>query len=248
MTASASILYNRFFNKSTVGQSGGGISDFQGEAFFKLLQSKKKFLAMIFANLIFQLAITYAVMENAPVGNKKSGKKQPFNGNFVFVFILQIILLLTMVLVPMPAYVKIFLFSLFSALTGYTFSFLRAITDPAVIQTAILATLAIFVSMFIFGALLLTIGIQLGFWFGLGLFLALLSLIIFQIIEMFLGTYSTYSKITAMLGLIIFSLYIVYDTNTILQRNYYGDFITASLDYYFDIINIFLDILRIERQ
>jgi FtsH-binding integral membrane protein len=35
----------------------------------------------------------------------------------------------------------------------------------------------------------------------------------------------------------------MYDTNNILQRNYYGDFITASLDYYLDIINIFSGLL-----
>ena len=35
----------------------------------------------------------------------------------------------------------------------------------------------------------------------------------------------------------------MYDTNSILQRNYNGDFITASLDYYLDIINIFSGLL-----
>ena len=46
-------------------------------------------------------------------------------------------------------------------------------------------------------------------------------------------------KTLSAIGIIIFSGYIVYDTNTVLQRNYYGDFITASLDYYLDILNIF---------
>ena len=44
-------------------------------------------------------------------------------------------------------------------------------------------------------------------------------------------------------SLMLFSVYIIYDTNTILQRNYFGDFITASLDYYLDIINIFVNLL-----
>ena len=46
-------------------------------------------------------------------------------------------------------------------------------------------------------------------------------------------------KLLAAIGIVIFSAYIIYDTNTILQRNYSGDFITASLDYYLDILNIF---------
>ena len=62
---------------------------------------------------------------------------------------------------------------------------------------------------------------------------------------MFTGTFNMLQKAFSFIGLIIFSIYIIYDTNSILQRNYYGDFITASLDYYLDIINIFLDIVNI---
>lgn len=236
MVNGASSLYNRFLNNSGQ-QRGGGITDFKGEMFFKLLQSKKKFLAMIFANLIFQLAITYVAMEKF-----ESIKKQE---HFYAVIIANFALIIALVAIPMPIYVKIIVFSLFSTLTGYTLSFLRERTDPAIIKTAILSTMSIFASMFIFGAFLLSIGIQLGFWFGLGLLVALLCIIIFNIVAFFLGTYSVYSKIMAVISLVIFSLFIVYDTNTILQRNYYGDFVTASLDYYLDIINIFLDIVTI---
>ena len=42
--------------------------------------------------------------------------------------------------------------------------------------------------------------------------------------------------------------FIVYDTNKILQKDYYGDFVTASLDYYLDIINIFIRLLTLNRQ
>jgi FtsH-binding integral membrane protein len=41
----------------------------------------------------------------------------------------------------------------------------------------------------------------------------------------------------------LFSLYVVYDTNVILQRNYNGGFIMASMDYYLDILNLFSNIL-----
>jgi FtsH-binding integral membrane protein len=46
-----------------------------------------------------------------------------------------------------------------------------------------------------------------------------------------------------MIGVVLFSLYIIYDTNHILQREYYGDFITASMDYYLDILNVFVNLL-----
>ena len=41
----------------------------------------------------------------------------------------------------------------------------------------------------------------------------------------------------------LFSVYIIYTTNSILQEDYNGDFITASLDYYLEIFNIFVSLL-----
>ena len=49
-------------------------------------------------------------------------------------------------------------------------------------------------------------------------------------------------------GLVLFSVYIIYDTNRILQKDYFGDFVTASLDYYLDIINIFIRLLSYGRS
>jgi FtsH-binding integral membrane protein len=60
-----------------------------------------------------------------------------------------------------------------------------------------------------------------------------------MIVNIFIAESSFLKKILVIGSLLLFSLYIMYDTNNILQRNYYGDFITASLDYYLDIINIF---------
>ena len=39
-------------------------------------------------------------------------------------------------------------------------------------------------------------------------------------------------------------MFIVYDTQQILSKNYQGDFISASMDYYLDIINLFVNMLR----
>jgi FtsH-binding integral membrane protein len=53
------------------------------------------------------------------------------------------------------------------------------------------------------------------------------------------------TKTLAVIGIVIFSGYIIYDTNTILQRNYYGDFVQASLDYYLDILNMFTNLVTL---
>ena len=65
---------------------------------------------------------------------------------------------------------------------------------------------------------------------------------------MFIPSSSLTKKIITICSLLLFSVYIVYDTNSILQRNYYGDFITASMDYYLDILNIFVNLISFGRD
>jgi FtsH-binding integral membrane protein len=62
---------------------------------------------------------------------------------------------------------------------------------------------------------------------------------------MFMGSYSNFVKGFLIFGLTLFSVFIIYDTNQILQKDYYGDFITASMDYYLDIINIFVKLVNL---
>ena len=128
---------------------------------------------------------------------------------------------------------------MFGVILGYR----KSRYDPNTIKTAFLGTISIFVSMFAFGVALIASNIQLSAMFGLGLFFALLFLLIISIIQYFIIQSSFLYKIIVICSLMLFSVYIVYDTNSILQRNYNGDFITASLDYYLDIINIFSGLL-----
>jgi FtsH-binding integral membrane protein len=116
------------------------------------------------------------------------------------------------------------------------------------IQLALSGTMSIFVFLFTFALVLMGFGVYLSNAFGIFLFWALLLLILFEVISLFAGTMTIMRKGFAFIGLLIFSLYVLYDTHTILQRNYFGDFITASLDYYLDIINIFLDVLTLNNN
>jgi FtsH-binding integral membrane protein len=102
--------------------------------------------------------------------------------------------------------------------------------------------------MFAIGLFLILSGIELGLGFGSVLFFGLLGLIIVRFAMMLTSQISNYYKSMSIFGLILFSLYIVYDTNKILQKDYYGDFITAALDYYLDILNLFLDWLSVSQK
>ena len=232
-----SSLYNLLYNK---GQSGGAKIKFNFSNFNALLNSKKEFLIMIFANLITQLGITYYVMTNAKVTDADKNNLKHWIltiSTFVIIFIL--------VLVPMPSWLKFILFSLFSYIWGILLASVKLqINDDKLINMALLGSIGIFIGMFLVGVFLLITGIQLGLKTGLFLLISLIILIIARFFSLFYNS-TILTKSLAAIGIVIFTGYVIYDTNTILQRNYNGDFITASMDYYLDILNLFTNILSL---
>jgi len=208
---------------------------------FKLISEKKGFFALILATLISQLSITYYVSENVKI-EEEDGKKK-INKKIIGAYIAVLVIILILAFISMPSWLKFIFFSLFSCAFGVILGYRKSGIDPGIVKSALVGTASIFVTMFAFGVALIASGIKLGFKFGFGLLVALSFLIIVSIVQIFIAESSLLKKILVIGSLLIFSLYIMYDTNSILQRNYNGDFITASLDYYLDIINIFKDLL-----
>jgi len=208
---------------------------------FKLLNEKKGFFALILATLISQLYITYYVSENIKV--EEDDNKKIFNSKVIGAYIVLFVVILILAFITMPPWLKFILFSIFSTAFGVILGYRKSGVDPGIVKSALVGTASIFITMFAFGVALIASGIKLGLQFGLGLFFALLLLVIIFIVNIFILESSFLKKIIVIGSLLLFSIYIMYDTNSILQRNYYGDFVTASLDYYIDIINIFSDLL-----
>ena len=254
-----SSLYKRFFSggkRNGERKSVGGSRNMNMNTntnFLQLLNDKKGFLGLVFGNLILQLGITYYVMThyNTDTGTNKSDKNNNKSNNstaYWLSIIGSFVCILILAFVPMSPLLKFCLFSLFSGLLGITLSFLQNVTDPALIHMAIFGTMTIFGAMLVLGALLVMVGFNLGIKFATFLFFSLLFLIITQVVLLFTGAFPIHVKLISIAGLFLFSLYIVYDTNHILQENYAGDFITASLDYYLDIVNIFVDLIGFYRN
>lgn len=212
---------------------------------FKLISEKRVFFALILATLVSQLSITYYVSENIKIEDEEDKNKdtKKFNGKLIGAYVAIFVIILILAFITMPPWLKFILFSLFSTAFGVILGYRKSGIDPGIVKSALVGTASIFVAMFTFGVALIASGIKLGFKFGLGLLIALFFLIIITIVQFFIPESSLLKKILVIGSLMVFSLYIMYDTNNILQRNYYGDFITASLDYYLDIINIFSGLL-----
>ena len=208
--------------------------NFNGQKLVNLIFKKKEFLILIFANLITQLGITYYVMQKT--------EKNPIG--FWPLLIIQIVIIYVLVMVPMPPALKFLIFCAFSYTFGLVMSQLKDKYDEQMMEIALKGALSIFGLMLAVGVVLVGGGIHLGYKFGAFLFWTLLALIIAKLVNMLGPQLSTAKKVLSYVGLALFSLFVVYDTNQILSRNYNGDFITASMDYYLDILNLFTNLLN----
>lgn len=202
----------------------------------------RTFLFFVLIIVISQLCITYYVMNRA---------NNP-NINIILMFILSVIIIIILSTfhekIPAPA--QFLLFTLFSYLFGLLFYQVKQINQYSqeLINEVILSTISVFISMAIVGFLLLSMGIRLGFKVWIVLFVGLLSIIISRIILILTKTtpdniekQNTQHRLLSSFGILLFSAYVIYDTNIILQGTYYkkNEHIRAALSYYLDFVNLF---------
>ena len=202
---------------------------------FNAMYEKRAFLARVFLTLFVQLCITYYVM------NRKTNP----DANIIVLFIALIVIVVILSTISLPEPVKLLLFTIFSYLFGLIFSKFKEDPDynSESINVAIMGAASVFLSMMVVGIALLAGGIRLGYKFGLLLFFSLLALIIARLVFFVTagsGTrMSDARKAFSAVGIVIFALYVLYTTNSILQKNYRDNYISAALSYYLDFINLF---------
>lgn len=129
--------------------------------------------------------------------------------------------------------------------THYIMYAIAHVNDKFIVLSAALITLALVAALTVYACLTKT-----DFTF-LGPFLmcAMLVLFFFAIMILLFGKSKVLILIYCSIGLIIFSIYLIFDTQLIVGQlgNSYDidDYVIASLNLYLDIINIFLYILAI---
>ena len=209
---------------------------------FKLLYAKKFFFMLILINLLIQVAITYYVHINFNrVELTKDDKVR--RAIIIAAHILSFVFIIILDISPTPNWLKFILFSLFSVTMGIILEDIKPFVDEETIKTAFIGSISIFVSLFAFDLALISSAIQIPYKISLGLFFVLLVLLISSIVQYFIYLSSIFKKVLLGFTLLLFSIYVVYATNIVAQRDYKGDFLTASLDYYLEIFNICVALL-----
>ena len=209
--------------------------------FIKNLNNKKIFLLEVFSTLIFQIVVAYIVLmysEHHELINTKI--------HFIALVLVLFIIIITIGFVQSP-FIKFILFTLFSSCIGLLLSYrldMNNKEENEIAKKSFITTVGIFIYIVIFGFFLSFLGVKIPYQVGVGLFLALLLLIIAIFVLSISGKYPMYHKAIAGIVIFLFSCFIMYDTVQILDKDYYGDFISASLDYFLDILNLFSGLLN----
>lgn len=185
------------------------------------IRNKVPFMSSVFGHLIFQMFIMFRALE-ATVNN--TSLNEFATNNNLFLTLGNLGLFTALIFIKMGLPYKVALFTLVSFTTGML---MHKIED---MKEALLETIAIFVAMLFAGIATVKLGYDLSI-LGIVLIFSLIALIFARLLS---PGKKKYTKITTL----IFALFVVYDTNKILQRNYSGDFVNASLDYFTDIINL----------
>jgi FtsH-binding integral membrane protein len=162
-----------------------------------------------------------------------------------------LVLLLSLVRLPIP--IKVAIFSILAYISG------MALHNVPNLQEALLEVVGIFIGMLVAGIFTVQMGYKLDI-LGQILFFSLLTILIARVINTYVrrtrggdvdapatSAAATRARIArgeqnslvpSRILTILFALFVVYDTNKILQRNYSGNFVNASLDYFLDIFNL----------
>jgi FtsH-binding integral membrane protein len=206
-----------------------------------LIKGKEKFLVLVFATLMFQASLVYGIMMNVKDVSYIQVQIKRF---IILIILIQLLLVIMLAFIPMHPFIKFIILTIFSVVTGLFLSIMASNTSQDVIKAALIGTITIFIMMLIFGVVLSAFGFNIT-WLSTILFFLLLVLILVRVVTMFMKTSNNLHKGIAICALLLFSMFIVYDTNNILQRDYDGDFVTASLDYLLDILNIFVNLIQL---
>jgi len=137
-----------------------------------------------------------------------------------------------------------YLLGLFTLLEAYTVGNIVTYYRASVVIQALIITLALFLALTLF-----TFQTKYDFM-GMAPYLygGLWMLIITGFMAMFFPTGSGFNLVYATIGTLIFSGYVVFDTQMIIRHLSYEEYIIGAVSLYLDLINLFLQILRIVNE
>ncbi|PRQ26032.1 hypothetical protein RchiOBHm_Chr6g0290161 [Rosa chinensis] len=206
----------------------------------------RKIYSIIAVQLLVTIAVAATVVSYHPIAN--------FFVSTGAGLALYIVLIIIPFIVLCPLYyyhqrhpVNYLLLGIFTISLAFVVGLTCAFTSGKVILESVILTVVVVIALTLYTFWAARRGHDFNF---LGPFLtgALLVLIVFSLIQVFFPLGKLSVMIYGCLASIIFCGYIVYDTDNLIKRYSYDEYIWAAVSLYLDIINLFLALLTIFRS
>ena len=217
--------------------------------FSKLMKEKKELLSCIFFTLATQILFTMICVKVLDYTEHTTHILDLYKNSVLFSvllfvsFIVSMLLIYALYMTNLSYEQKYVLFLIFSLIESFLLHIILSTYDDSTIDIAILLTGVLFSLLFIFGLVFVYFGYDLS-WMGFFLYLSLFIIIICSLVFSFMPNHDSNQKILTIFSTIVIMLYIIYDTNIILMKSK-QDCIIGAMRYYLDLINLFLDILKL---
>lgn len=214
-------------------------------SFNKLLKKKQQLLKCVFSSLIFQLFITafivFYLQENSTILNI-------LKSNYLYsiaLFLIGLFIIFILSSDKLSFNTKFMFFMFFGIIQGILLGSFKQYFPEDVVKSALISTITIFITFLCVGFSVVYFNYDLT-WMGIYLLMALLALLGYRISLIFIPLEYNFKKIMFVISILLFSIFIIYDTNVLLLKGKNKDCISFAMDYYLDILNIFSSFLNSE--
>ncbi|KAK7336785.1 hypothetical protein VNO77_17333 [Canavalia gladiata] len=242
-----------FRKRDDVERGGGGEGEGGTRPLYPAMlenpQLRWSFIRKVYSIITFQLLLTIAVASVVvfvhPIAHFFVGS----TAGLVLFILLLIVPFIT--LCPLYYYhqkhpLNYFLLFIFTVTLAFAIGLTCAFTSGKVILESVILTTVVVLSLTLYTFWAARRGHDFSF-LGPFLFGALLVLMVFALIQILFPLGKLSRMIYGCLASIIFCGYIIYDTDNLIKRFSYDEYIWAAVSLYLDIINLFLSLLTVFR-
>ncbi|XP_047062392.1 protein LIFEGUARD 4-like [Lolium rigidum] len=166
---------------------------------------------------------------------------------FVLIIVAPIIVMIPMMCLRNRHPINLILLALFTICMSFSVGLGCLSSKGGVIIEAALLTFVVVLSLTIYTFWAAKRGHDFSF-LGPFLFAACLILMLYGLIQMLLPMGKVGTTVYGCISALVFSGFIIYDTDNLIKRHTYDEYVTAAIALYLDIINIFIAILTALRE
>ncbi|CAL9074675.1 unnamed protein product [Musa textilis] len=195
--------------------------------------------------MLFTVDVASAVVSIHPVSHFFVSSSAGL-GLYVFLIILPLFAICPLYYYYQHYPLNYLLLGIFTASLGFAVGLTCAFTSGKVILESVVLTALVVVSLTIYTFWAAARGCDFTF-LGPFLFSSIMILFVFVLIQVLFPMGRISAMIYGGLAAIVFCGFIVYDTDNLIKRYSYDDYIWAAVALYLDIINLFLSLLTLFR-